>query len=123
MELGSQAGKINTISINWALCLTLANDKEDLANEMLTMFIQETPPTKALIEQSFKANDLEALHQHIHKLHGAACYCGVPKLKQLVADTETALKAKQLDQLEQQVKAVLAELTQIEHDYERGDFR
>jgi two-component system, NarL family, sensor histidine kinase BarA len=42
--------------------------------------------------KKFKENgDLEQLRKHLHRLHGALCYCPVPTLKKATANVERAL--------------------------------
>lgn len=109
-------------AIDWKLCLKLANNKEDLANEMLAMFMAELPSTKSTIKKAFQDKKHELLYQHIHKLHGATCYCGFPKLKTLVSDTETALKTGELTALGTRIEAITTELDKIREEYAANSF-
>ncbi|MFY8272960.1 two-component sensor histidine kinase BarA [Pseudoalteromonas sp. SSDWG2] len=79
-------------SLNWELALQRAGGKEDLANEMLNMLLLSIPETLSLVEEAMEANDHERLLSIIHKFHGACCYTGVPKLKNLAELIETAMK-------------------------------
>lgn len=78
--------------IDWELSLESANQKEDLAKDMLSMLVDSFDDAKHKILAAFDANSLEELSQQVHKLHGATAYCGVPQLKQLAYDYETQLK-------------------------------
>ena len=109
--------------IDWQLCLKLANNKADLAQEMLSIFINEVPVTIENISTSFASHDFKELHRHIHKLHGATCYCGLPRLKTIVADTETSLKSEQTHEIENQVNALLTELEQIKSEYKADTYK
>ncbi|MEE2023211.1 MULTISPECIES: two-component sensor histidine kinase BarA [Alkalimonas] len=87
--------------IDWSLSLQRAGGKADLALEMLQMLCRSLPESYQLIQQAWQAQDTEQLLQHVHKLHGATCYSGVPQLKQLTEQLETQLKRGQsLAQLE-----------------------
>lgn len=79
-------------AIDWNLCVELANGKRDLAQELLEMLIKDLPSVKASITSLFTTNNLEELENRVHKLKGAACYVGVPNVKQIATDLETALK-------------------------------
>ena len=87
--------------LDWTLALQRAGGKLDLAKEMLWMLVQSLPDSLLLIQQAMQQQDAEQLLQHIHKLHGASCYTGLPVLKQLTELIETELKkGKQTEQLE-----------------------
>lgn len=79
--------------INWELALERAHNKEDLAQEMLTMLINSFDDV--LIAQG-KALDKEISEQEltkaIHKFHGGCSYCGCPNLKKLASTLEQELK-------------------------------
>jgi two-component system, NarL family, sensor histidine kinase BarA len=87
--------------LDWTLALQRAGGKLDLAKEMLWMLVQSLPESLTLIQQAMQKKDAEQLLQHIHKLHGASCYTGLPVFKQLTELIETELKkGKQTEQLE-----------------------
>lgn len=115
--------KYTSNPIDWQLCLKLANNKADLAQEMLSIFINEVPATIENISTSFSSHNFKELHLHMHKLHGATCYCGLPNLKTIVADTETSLKSGQAHEIENKVNALLAELEQIKSEYEADTYK
>lgn len=79
--------------------VSLCNGNQDLAETFLKKFLESLPGEKERIEQLFQNNQLELLEESVHKLHGACHYCGVPKLRKTVKDTEHALKTyeRQLD--------------------------
>jgi two-component system, NarL family, sensor histidine kinase BarA len=81
--------------IDWPLALERASGKPDLMQEMLTMLIDSITPCRAAIQQALATHDQAQLLQQIHKLHGACCYTGVPRLKQLAELLETQLKQGQ----------------------------
>ncbi len=87
--------------IDWELALKLAGNKRDLAEELLDLFMKSLPAEKEKILQSYKKQRLPELLQYIHKLHGAACYCGIPRLKNKIATIETLLKQNRLDGLDE----------------------
>lgn len=87
--------------VNWPMSLERAGGKCSLMKEMLQMLISSIPPSRAAIQQAITAQDINQLLQHIHKLNGACCYTGVPRLKQLSELLETQLKqGKTLAELE-----------------------
>lgn len=87
--------------IDWSLSLQRAGGKAGLALEMLQMLCSSLPDSYQHIQQAWQQRDAEQLLHHVHKLHGATCYSGVPQLKQLTEQLETQLKRGQsLEQLE-----------------------
>ncbi|WP_444994208.1 response regulator [Aliikangiella sp. IMCC44359] len=78
--------------IDWELSLKVVNQKPDLAKDMLRMLVDSFPEATKSIDTAFKNQHSEALAGHIHKLHGATAYCGVPTLKALANEYETHIK-------------------------------
>ena len=69
--------------------------------DMLKMLLASLPASRAAIQQAQADNDATAVLQQIHKLHGACCYTGVPRLKDIAQLLETQLKqGKSLSELE-----------------------
>jgi two-component system sensor histidine kinase BarA len=111
----TQFTHFDTHVLNWDLCLTQANQKTDLALDMLKMLVNSLPETTATIDKALIARDAETLLQAVHKLHGATCYCGVPTTQKLCRDIESALKHKiDIDDLEPEILELLDELTKVE---------
>ena len=72
--------------------LRLAAGKAELAEELLAMLISGLPGERVLIEQHMSQGNNDALLDVVHRLHGAARYCGVPQLRECCLQAETALK-------------------------------
>ncbi|TQV71572.1 response regulator [Aliikangiella marina] len=84
--------------IDWQLSLKAANQKQDLAKDMLSMLIKSFAQAKIDISQAYQEKDSEELTKHVHKLHGATAYCGVPILKEVAAEYETHLKTESFNE-------------------------
>lgn len=82
----------NSKLIDWQLALERASGKCALMKEMLQMLISSITPCRNAIQHAIAINDSNQLLQQVHKLHGACCYTGVPRLKQLAELIETQLK-------------------------------
>ncbi|GHG65144.1 histidine kinase [Alishewanella longhuensis] len=78
--------------IDWDLALQRAAGKPELAQEMLLLLIKSLPQSDKQIRQAITDNDQQVLLHALHKLHGACCYTGVPRLKNLLEALETQLK-------------------------------
>ncbi|WP_426417301.1 ATP-binding protein [Aestuariirhabdus sp. LZHN29] len=72
--------------------IRLAAGKEDLAEEMLQMLLDNLPQDRQQIEQQYSQGQLPELLETVHKLHGATRYCGVPLLRQACHEMESGLK-------------------------------
>jgi two-component system sensor histidine kinase BarA len=104
----------NSQIIDWNLSLKAANNKTDLAKDMLTMLVASFDDAKQKITSAVTQKDIQELIQQVHKLHGATAYCGVPKLKQLANDYESLLKSNDAqqdrDDIHQQFMAAIDEV-------------
>ncbi len=72
--------------------LRLAAGKPDLATDMLNMLLDSLGADQAAIREARASNDRSALIEHIHRLHGATRYCGVPQLRAACQRSESLLK-------------------------------
>ena len=70
----------------------LAGGRKDLANEILEMLVNRLKKDYSLIEQLNMESNYSALKDEVHRLHGAVCYCGTPRLKTVLFRLETDLK-------------------------------
>jgi two-component system, NarL family, sensor histidine kinase BarA len=104
----------DTKTFDWSLCLKKCNNNPALAKELFDLFISELPEFYEKILHAEKMKNKKALLDVIHKLHGACCYIGVPRLKDLVADTEQLLKQNKTDAPLQGVAEILDEIQKIE---------
>lgn len=104
----------DTKTFDWELCLQKSNNNPDLAKELFDLFIAELPEFAQKIQQAHQSKNKKALLDVIHKLHGACCYIGVPRLKHLVAETENALKQASTNSSLKEVAEILEEIRKIE---------
>jgi two-component system sensor histidine kinase BarA len=91
----------SSLVIDWPLSLSRAANKPELARDMLKGLVQSLPEIKINISESLTSQDIEQLKVLIHKLNGACCYTGVPKLGKITHLIETQLKnGAEIDDLE-----------------------
>lgn len=99
--------------IDMELGTKLAGGKIELAQEMLQMLLDNLGKDQEIITQTYQQNDLIELKHHVHKLHGAACYCGVPRLKSSAHQLETALKENKHDKLDLLFNTLINEINLV----------
>jgi two-component system sensor histidine kinase BarA len=83
--------------IDWELSLKLAGNRHDLAKDMLALIYKQLPADINQIKTAYHEQNTAQLIHHVHKLHGALCYCGLPRLKFLIAHLESDLKNHIMD--------------------------
>lgn len=108
--------------IDWPLSVKLANDSADVAEELFGMLITELPIARKDINDSFTKKNYDLLHQHVHKLYGATCYCGVPRLKALTLEILIKLKTNDYE-LEHYISAVNKEIELIIQEHKKDNYR
>jgi two-component system sensor histidine kinase BarA len=84
---------------DWNQALQLAGQKRDLAEDILSMLMKELPDETVKINQTYKEQNYSEMLRLVHKLHGALCYSGIPRLKTVIAKLETELKTNIMDSL------------------------
>jgi two-component system sensor histidine kinase BarA len=95
--------------IDWEQAITLAGHQKELAEEILALLVNHLHEDIARVHQLYQEQNYAELLRQVHKLHGALCYCGLPRLKTLIARLETELKNNIMDSL-----AILLEQLDIE---------
>lgn len=96
--------------LDFDLITKFTGNKPDLAQDMLVLLLKNLPKDLALINQLFAQKKYQELKQQLHKLHGALCYCGVPRLKVVVAQCETELKNNTLEKLPTDINLLNSEI-------------
>lgn len=90
-----------------------AGGNVDLARELLGMLLQELPQLRDLLQQAIAQENQEAMWDHAHKIYGATAYCGVPGLRQSASAMESAVKARQPDDIRHQFLALNEAIQQL----------
>lgn len=78
--------------IDWDLSIKLAGNKKDLAEDMLNLLVKNLSEDVSTIKKCHPIDDYQELLRRVHRLHGALCYCGLPRLKSVITRLETDLK-------------------------------
>lgn len=85
--------------IDWEQATQLAGNKRVLAEEILSMLVTSLPTEINQIASALEAQNHSEMLRLVHKLHGALCYTGLPRIKTLIARLETDLKNNIMDNL------------------------
>lgn len=73
--------------------IELAGGSEDMHKELLAMLKAMLAEHEQEVRAAFEAKDLNELAKAAHKLHGACCYTGTPRLKAASKQLELCAKA------------------------------
>ncbi|TKF16359.1 two-component sensor histidine kinase BarA [Enterovibrio norvegicus] len=107
-----------SLSVDWSLAMKQAAGKEALAKEMLHMLVRSFSAVEDIVQRSLNGEVIDLLPV-IHKLHGSCAYSGVPKLKKLCFDLESALKANaSIEDVEPELLELMDELDNIRQQAE-----
>ena len=103
--------------IDWEQAIKLAGNSRELAKEMFALLIKELTNELIEIKKEHAIYDIKALKNRIHRLYGALCYCGAPRLKTVAAAFLQALNNKkylEVSTLLVQLELEINELIQYE---------
>lgn len=109
--------KKNLKIIDWDLGKQLVGGKQELAEEMLAMLIDYLPEHQQEITKAVKTKDIESVAKSAHKLHGATCYCGTPRLKEAAKELEIAAKTGKIAVLAQLHEKLNNEINLLDEAY------
>jgi two-component system sensor histidine kinase BarA len=86
-----------TTVVDYAEAIDKAGGNTELAKELFGMLLQELPSLRDQLQAAMEQENLQAIWDHAHKIHGSTAYCGVPVLRQAAGAMETAIKTQQMD--------------------------
>jgi HPt (histidine-containing phosphotransfer) domain-containing protein len=76
--------------IDWEQAAKLAGSRIDLAKDFLKLFV-ETLENEIVALEKLK-DDRDELLKRLHRIRGAAAYCGIPRFKHALLSTENIYK-------------------------------
>lgn len=104
-------------SIDWELALQRSYGNKDSAISFLDTFVDRLREHADEIESGWQQQRVDLVLASIHKLHGACCYTGVPRLQEYCNDTETRLKTDTLESHSKTLSTLLLEIEQVEANW------
>jgi len=106
-------------AIDWPLCVQKLSGNKEVAEEFLACFVQELYVNRVEFIRLLKQRDLNGLENAAHKLHGACCFCGVPRLQAQVVLLETqAREVKSAHQLKHTVAQLLQHIDEVIEEFD-----
>jgi two-component system, NarL family, sensor histidine kinase BarA len=105
--------------IDWKLADERTDGDHELAKELLQILIASIPKHLKEIDQYHSHHNLEKLLASVHKLHGATCYCGTPKLKNAANKLETAIKSNKTEKIDSLCKQLHDEMNAVLTAYKK----
>lgn len=103
--------------IDWDLAMKHAGNKREIAEEILALFMHNLPKDMTAINQSCQDENYQEMRKQLHKLHGALCYCGLPRLKTLVMEMELDLKNNSTNDLPELMETLNTEVNLLIDHY------
>lgn len=107
--------------VNIASSVELAKGNRELAKDMLAMLLTSLKNETEDIKRFWQEKNYDDLYEVVHRIHGGACYCGVPQLLEASAKLDKNLKDKNYDNCNTEIPALLESCEQLlaweeEHD-------
>ncbi len=99
--------------VNIAQCLSLAHQKPDLARDMLIMLVAALPDDREKLQHAHADNDYSELQEHVHRLYGSSCYCGVPELRSLAGLLDKILQSNQREHIDTTLESLLNAIDRV----------
>lgn len=85
--------------VNISESLNLAKNNAELAKDMLVMLLESLPKERDKINACAINTDLRSMYETVHKLYGACCYCGTPRLRHITQTLDRKLRDNDEDKL------------------------
>ncbi len=106
--------------IDWNLCVEKANGNHLLAKDFLEQFVIELRSNKKDFIRLYHKKDTDGLEKAAHKLNGACCFCGVPRLQHWVITIETHAKsANNISEISSVFNEMLLAIDEVIQEYEQ----
>ncbi len=107
--------------VNISECLALTRDDPELARDMLAMLLESIVMERPHIERAHDTKSYDELYEHIHKLHGACCYCGVPRLKRITRSMDQKLKDGDLNRIDEDMLELTTAFCELQRWHDEHD--
>ena len=99
--------------VNLEMGLKLANNKQDLADDMLSMLFESLTTDRIALRDNLHNQNYTVMLERVHKLHGATRYTGVPNLQLSAKTLEESLKLEQYDDIKTLCETLIIDIEDI----------
>lgn len=113
--------------IDWELATKVAGNKVEIAEEILAFLMRNLREDIHAIKKEHRLEHFDEVLSKVHKLHGAICYSGLPRLKIVIAQLETDLKNNimesshlHLEQLYSEIDLLLERYSHLKNQSRNG---
>lgn len=114
-------GQSEDLNIDWKLCVKKVSGNKALAAQFLDEFVDELKLNRLEFIELFAKRDIKGIEQLAHKLHGACCFCGVPKLQTQVAKLESlARQAQDFNEIKIVFMQLIECIDTVLYDYQQN---
>lgn len=103
--------------IDLELGKSLVGGSLEMAYEILQMLADALPQHKEMLIKAITDHELEVIRTEAHKLHGATCFTGTPRLKIAAKALEQAAKHNQAEEIPALSKKLFDEMAAFEEAY------
>lgn len=119
-ELLKLLAKIKAPAIDWQLCIEKVSGNKNLAAEFLQRFVQELRLNRSEFVAIRHEKAVKKLEKAAHKLHGACCFCGVPRLQtQVVRIEKQARLVKKITDLDVEFAEFMQSIDEVIEEFDQ----
>jgi len=112
--------KAKHAAIDWQLCVQKVSGNQQLAEEYLTLFVDELHKNREEFLHLMQQKDIKGLGEAAHRLHGACCFSGVPTLQNKVVHIEKLAASKAtLEELAMPFAELIQSIDAVINEYEQ----
>lgn len=95
----------------------MGDDGDDLAKDLVALYLKKTPALIAKIEGDILSNDMDGLKNHVHSLKGSSAQLGVVGVSEVCKSIENVLLVKQYDEIGPLLDQLVSNYRQIEQTF------
>ncbi len=110
------------IVIDWSECLELNNNNARQAKRLLRLLGRELDTAKVQIHSCLMDQNWPILKGVIHRMHGACCYSGIPRLRLAAAALEEQLETGDNHDTRVLIHKVMQEIDLVLHSLKEDDY-
>jgi len=101
--------------VDKTLGLELAAGNKKLAADLFNLLLTSLDQEKQQIARAYNLQEESVLLGHVHRLHGATRYCGVPELREAVRESENIIRSGNKNSLPAAINQLFAAIDNLLH--------